>query len=60
MVPNQYAEVIRAINMGAAGSGETGSEFMRSMTGWAQSLMGKPEETKKKKESKGMLGLWGL
>ncbi len=55
-IPNQYAEVIKMINLGAAGPRGGSSEFMRSMNGWAEILTGRSKtETKKK----GILGLWG-
>jgi pilus assembly protein CpaE len=55
-IPNQYAEVVKMINLGAAGSRGGGSEFMRSMNGWAETLTGRSAEGTKKK---GILGLWG-
>jgi pilus assembly protein CpaE len=55
-IPNQYAEVVKMINLGAAGPRGGGSEFMRSMNGWAETLTGRSAAGTKRK---GILGLWG-
>jgi len=57
-VPNQYHDVIRAINNGDPLSINPRSELLRSLVGWSQSLVGKPGPAPKKPE-KGMLGFLG-
>ncbi|HEV2492808.1 MAG TPA: AAA family ATPase [Terriglobia bacterium] len=58
-IPNQYNEVMKTINTGDPLSLSSGSEFMRSLSGWAETLAGKPTPgAGKKKESKGLLGLF--
>jgi pilus assembly protein CpaE len=57
-VPNQYNEVIRSINSGDPLSINPRSELMRSLTDWAESLVGKPIKSAKKQE-KGMFGFLG-
>ncbi len=57
-VPNQYHEVIKAINNGDPLSVNPRSELMRSLSEWAQSLAGKPEAAVKKQD-KGMFGFLG-
>ena len=57
-VPNQYAEVIKAINNGDPLSIAPRSELMRSMSEWVESLIGKPTQQGKRAE-KGMFGFLG-
>jgi pilus assembly protein CpaE len=57
-VPNQYAEVIKAINNGDPLSVAPRSELMRSLNGWVETLIGKPIPQNKKAE-KGMFGFLG-
>jgi len=58
-VPNQYVEVMKTINTGDPLSLSSGSDFMRSLSGWAETLAGKPAPgSGKKKEGKGLLGLF--
>jgi len=54
-VPNQYVEVIKAINNGDPLSVNPRCELMRSMTEWAELLVGKPGVAAKKQD-KGMFG----
>lgn len=56
-VPNQYNEVMKSIHNGDPLS-QPDSEFMRSLTAWARALGEKPAQNSKKKEGKGILGLW--
>lgn len=56
-IPNQYAEVVKAINLGEAGRLGGNSEVMRSISTWAESLVGKQKESTSKKRKKGFLGL---
>src|SRR5579863_2587221 len=58
-VPNQYVEVMKTINTGDPLSLSSGSDFMRSLSGWTETLAGKPAPgSGKKKEVKGLLGLF--
>ena len=57
-IPNQYAEVIKAINNGDPLSIAPRSELMRSLNEWVESLIGKPLPQGKKAE-KGMFGFLG-
>jgi pilus assembly protein CpaE len=57
-VPNQYNEVIRTINTGDPRALESRSELMRNLNDWAESISGRRAQPAKK-ESKGLLGLWG-
>ena len=57
-VPNQYNEVIRTINTGDPCALESRSELMRNLNEWAESISGRRAQPVKK-ESKGLLGLWG-
>lgn len=57
-VPNQYAEVIKAINNGDPLSIAPRSELMRSLNEWVETLIGKPIPQDKKAE-KGMFGFLG-
>jgi pilus assembly protein CpaE len=57
-IPNQYNEVMKTVNTGDPISLTSGSEFVRSLTAWAENLAGKPPAASKKKEGKGLLGLF--
>jgi len=57
-VPNQYNEVMKTINTGDPLSLSSGSEFMRSLSSWAESLSGKPVAATKKKEGRGIMSLF--
>ncbi len=57
-VPNQYNEVIRAINNGDPLSVSPKSELMICMTDWSASLTGSQAQATKKQE-KGMFGFLG-
>ena len=57
-VPNQYAEIIKAINNGDPLSIAPRSELMRSLNEWVEALIGKPIPESKKAE-KGMFGFLG-
>ena len=57
-VPNQYYEVMKTVNSGDPLSLTSGSEFMRSLTIWAEGLAGKPPAAAKRKEGKGLMGLF--
>jgi pilus assembly protein CpaE len=57
-VPNQYSEVMKTINTGDPLSLSSGSDFMRSLSGWAETLAGKSTPGGKKKEGRGLLGLF--
>jgi len=57
-IPNQYGEVIKSINMGRPLLLESRSEFLRTLSEWAESLAGKPTATGKK-EGKGVFGFFG-
>jgi pilus assembly protein CpaE len=57
-IPNQYAEIIKAINNGDPLSIAPRSELMRSLNEWVESLIGKPIPQGKKAE-KGMFGFLG-
>jgi pilus assembly protein CpaE len=60
-VPNQYQIVIRTINAGDPSAQISDSEVARSLLSWAEALGAKPGASveKKKKASKGFLGLFG-
>lgn len=57
-VPNQYNEVMKTINTGDPLSLSSGSEFMRSLTGWTETLAGKPAPGGKKKDGRGLMSLF--
>lgn len=60
-IPNQYGEVIKSVNLGKPLLLESRSEFLRAINEWAEALAGKPKapEPPKKKEGKGVFGLFG-
>jgi pilus assembly protein CpaE len=57
-VPNQYHEVMKTVNNGDALSLTSTSDFVRSLTGLGEVLAGKPAVVSKKKEGKGLMGLF--
>jgi pilus assembly protein CpaE len=57
-VPNQYHEVMKTINTGDPRALELRSDFIRSLNDWAEAITGRRLHTGKK-QSKGLLGLWG-
>ncbi|PYV29032.1 MAG: hypothetical protein DMG24_00260 [Acidobacteria bacterium] len=58
-VPNQWNEVMKTVNTGNPLSLSPGNEFVRSLTSWAEVVAGRPPVAAKKKEGKGLLGLFG-
>jgi pilus assembly protein CpaE len=56
-IPNQYSQVIAAINKGDPIAGLNKSEASQSLLRWAGAISGKPDMAAKKKG--GILGLWG-
>jgi pilus assembly protein CpaE len=56
-IPNQYAEIIKAINNGDPLSIAPRSELMRSLNEWVETLIGKP--IPQRKAEKGMFGFLG-
>ncbi len=57
-VPNQYPQVVRTIHEGDPISQLPNSEVTRNVAEWASSIGLKPGAEAKKKEAKGILGLW--
>jgi pilus assembly protein CpaE len=57
-VPNQYPQVVKTIHSGDPMTNLSSSEVLRNLMGWAGAVGGKPASTEKKKESRGILGLW--
>jgi len=57
-VPNQYPQVVKTIHEGDPISQLSSSEVTRNLEGWAESIGKKPGTDAKKKEGKGILGLW--
>jgi pilus assembly protein CpaE len=57
-VPNQYPQVVKTIHEGDPVAQLSSSEVTRNLEEWAQSIGKKPGPEGKKKEGKGMLGLW--
>ncbi len=57
-VPNQYPQVVKTIHEGDPIAQLSSSEVTRSLEGWAESIGKKPGTEEKKKEGKGILGLW--
>jgi pilus assembly protein CpaE len=58
-VPNQYAHVVKAINGGDPIAALSSSEVTRNLRDMASALGAKMITNEKKKESSGILGLWG-
>jgi pilus assembly protein CpaE len=57
-VPNQYPQVVKTIHEGDPIAQLSSSEVTRNLEEWAESIGKKPEAEGKKKEGKGILGLW--
>ena len=57
-VPNQYPQVVRTIHEGDPIAQLSNSEVTRNVAEWAESIGLKPGTEAKKKEGKGILGLW--
>jgi pilus assembly protein CpaE len=57
-VPNQYPQVVRTIHEGDPVAQLSSSEVTRNLEQWAESIGKKPGTEGKKKEGKGILGLW--
>jgi pilus assembly protein CpaE len=57
-VPNQYPQVVKTIHEGDPIAQLSSSEVTRSLEGWAESIGKKLGMEEKKKEGKGILGLW--
>jgi len=57
-VPNQYPQVVKTIHEGDPIAQLASSEVTRSLEAWAESIGRKPGTETRKKESKGLLGLW--
>jgi pilus assembly protein CpaE len=58
-VPNQYAHVVKVINGGDPIASLSSSEVTRNLRDMASLLGARSTSTEKKKESSGILGLWG-
>jgi pilus assembly protein CpaE len=57
-VPNQYPQVVKTIHEGDPVAQLSSSEVTRNLEEWAESIGKKPGTDSKKKEGKGILGLW--
>jgi len=57
-VPNQYVHVVKTISEGDPVSQLSSSEVARNLEEWAGAIGRKPGKEDKKKESRGILGLW--
>jgi pilus assembly protein CpaE len=57
-VPNQYPQVVKTIHEGDPIAQLSSSEVTRSLEGWAESIGKKPGTEGKKREGRGILGLW--
>jgi pilus assembly protein CpaE len=57
-VPNQYPQVVRTIHEGDPVAQLSSSEVTQNLKEWAESIGKRPGTEAKKKESKGILGLW--
>ena len=57
-VPNQYPQVVRTIHEGDPVAQLSSSDVTRNLEQWAESIGKKPGTESKKKEGKGILGLW--
>jgi pilus assembly protein CpaE len=58
-VPNQYPQVVKTIHEGDPVSQLSSSEVTQNLEEWAESIGRKPGAEGKKKEGKGILGLFG-
>jgi pilus assembly protein CpaE len=57
-VPNQYSLVVKTITGGDSIAQLSRSEVMRNLKEWAEAIGVKPGVESKKKESRGILGIW--
>ena len=57
-IPNQYAHVVKTINGGNPVAQLSSSEVTQNLEEWAESIGKKPGTEARKKEGKGVLGLW--
>jgi pilus assembly protein CpaE len=57
-VPNQYVHVVKTISEGDPVGQLSSSEVARNLQEWAGAIGRKPGREDKKKESRGILGLW--
>lgn len=57
-VPNQYPQVVKTIHEGDPIAQLSSSEVTQNLKEWAESIGKRPGTEAKKKESKGILGLW--
>ncbi len=57
-VPNQYPQVVKTIHEGDPVAQLSSSEVTQNLREWAESIGKRPGTEGKKKESKGILGLW--
>jgi len=57
-VPNQYPQVVKTIHEGDPIAQLSNSEVTRNLEEWAESIGKKPGFEAKKKEGRGILGLW--
>jgi len=57
-VPNQYPEVVKTIHEGNPVAQLSSSEVTQNLQEWAESIGKKPGTEVKKKEGRGILGLW--
>jgi pilus assembly protein CpaE len=57
-VPNQYPQVVKTIHEGDPIAQLSDSEVTQNLKEWAESIGKKPGTEVKKKEGKGILGLW--
>ena len=62
-VPNQYVQVLKTISGGNPIGNISSNEFTRNVTGWAEAVGRKQtsadEPKDKKKQGRGIMGLWG-
>lgn len=57
-VPNQYPQVVKTIHEGDPIAQLSSSEVTRNLEEWAESIGRKPGMENKKKDGRGILGLW--
>jgi len=57
-VPNQYPQVVKTMHEGDPGGQLSSSEVTQNLKDWAENIGKRPRTEVKKKEGKGILGLW--
>jgi len=57
-VPNQYPQVVKTIHEGDPVGQLSSSEVTQNLKDWAENIGKRPRTEVKKKEGKGILGLW--